>query len=94
MRPLAEGKRVEDHYYVSESVGISLGFFLVAVHAASLCSLVSTPMGAGKEIGALLGRPKHERLYALMPIGFPAPDATVPFRPEERKPLDDIFTVI
>ena len=39
-------------------------------------------------------RPQHERLYALLPIGFPAPDATVPFRQPERKPLDEILTVV
>jgi len=90
----ADGRRSEDHYYVSESVGISLGIFLTALHSASLCSLVTTPMGAGKAIGALLGRPSHERLYALVPIGFPAPNATVPYRPQQRKSLDEILTVV
>lgn len=42
----ADGRRSEDHYYVSESVGISLGIFLTALHSASLCSLVTTPMCA------------------------------------------------
>lgn len=82
------------HYYVSESMGISLGIFVTALHHASLCSLISTPMGAGAEIARLLGRPANERLFALLPVGFPRADATVPYRVALRKPLAEVLTVV
>ena len=37
-------------------------------------------MNAGSTILTLLKRPINERLFLLMPIGWPADDATVPFR--------------
>lgn len=38
--------------------------------------------------GPLLGRPEEERPFVLIPVGYPAADATVPAL--ERKPLDEI----
>ena len=60
------------HYYVSESVGIASGLLLAAVHRAGLCSLTHTPspMGFLREI---LGRPRGERPYLLIPVGHPVP---------------------
>jgi len=73
------GKK-EDHYYVNESVGIACGLLIVALHNANLVTLTSTPMGAEKGIRELLGRPNREKLFLLMPVGFPAAHATVPYR--------------
>ena len=78
------GKRI-DHYYVQESVGIACGLLIVAILNANLVTLTSTPMGAEKAIRELLGRPDREKLYLLLPVGFPAKDATVPYRNQERK---------
>lgn len=69
------GKR--KHYFVRESVGISVGFLLAALHNAGLATLTHSPspMGFLKEI---LGRPENERPFLLIPVGYPAPDATTP----------------
>lgn len=82
------------HYYVQQSVGIAVGLFVTALHASGLCSLVSTPMGAEAELAALFERPSNEKLFALIPVGLPAKDATVPFRDPVRKPLEEIMEVI
>lgn len=37
----------------------------------------------------ILGRPRHERPYLVIPVGYPAPDATVP--DIERKPLSEVL---
>lgn len=88
------GERV-DHYYPNESVGIACGMLLNAIHNANLATLTSTPMGAEKAIRTLLGRPEHEKVFLLLPVGFPASDATVPHRTEAtlRKPLAKISQV-
>ena len=43
-------------------------------------------MGFLREI---LGRPKNERPYLLMPVGYPTGDAEVP--DIDRKPLEDVL---
>eukprot|EP01062_Namystynia_karyoxenos_P082081 TRINITY_DN9175_c0_g1_i1.p2 TRINITY_DN9175_c0_g1~~TRINITY_DN9175_c0_g1_i1.p2 ORF type:complete len:302 (+),score=115.92 TRINITY_DN9175_c0_g1_i1:88-993(+) len=75
-------------YYPEQSVGISVGLFLNAVHNAGLVTLTSTPMGAETGVRELLGRPENERLYLLMPVGFPADDCTIPNI--TRKPAHEI----
>ncbi len=90
-----DGKRI-DHYYVGESCGIATGMLLAALHNVGLATLTSTPMGAGRRIREILGRPSNEKVYLLLPIGFPAADATVPYRSslELRKPLHRIMSLI
>jgi hypothetical protein len=39
-------------------------------------------------LGQILGRPKGERPYVLIPVGYPAPGARVP--DIRRKPLDEV----
>ena len=92
-RDAATGARVEN-YYVMQNVGIAAGFFIAAVHNAGLVTLPSTPMGAEKSIRELLGRPDNEKVFLLLPIGFPAKGATVPYRArgKERKPLAEIMS--
>lgn len=71
------GEEKVKHYYVQESVGIATGFLLAALHLSGLATLTHTPspMGFLQEI---LGRPKNERPFVLIPVGLPAADATVP----------------
>jgi iodotyrosine deiodinase len=85
-RPGADGAKVK-HYYVRESVGIAVGFLLAALEAAGLCALTHTPSPMGF-LRELLERPKHERAFALIPVGYPADDAVVPDL--ERKPLEEV----
>lgn len=77
------------HYYVRESVGIAVGFLLTALHLSGLATLTHAPSPMGF-LTEILERPEGERPFLLIPVGYPAPDATVPDLP--KKSLDD-FTV-
>ena len=71
-----EAARVK-HYYVRESVGIAVGFLLAALTHAGLATLTHTPSPMGF-LRDILGRPENERPYVVIPVGYPAADATVP----------------
>ena len=73
----AEGEMKTKHYYVQESVGIATGFLLAALHMSGLATLTHTPSPMGF-LSNILNRPKNERPFVLIPVGLPAPDATVP----------------
>ncbi|MEU4366620.1 nitroreductase family protein [Micromonospora chersina] len=75
-------------YYVKESVGIAVGFLLAALHEAGLATLTHTPSPM-RFLNEILGRPREERGYVVVPVGYPAPDAEVPAI--DRKPLDEIL---
>ena len=74
-------------YYVKESVGIAVGFLLAALHRAGLSTLTHTPSPM-KFLNEILGRPAEERGFLVVPVGYPASDATVPAL--ERKSLDEV----
>lgn len=76
------------HYYVRESVGIAVGFLLASLTHAGLATLTHTPSPMGF-LRELLERPENERAYVVIPVGFPAPDATVP--EITRKGLGDVL---
>jgi len=82
-----EEGQARKNYYVKESVGIACGLFITALHEMGLATLTHTPSPMGF-LRDILGRPANERPYILFPVGFPAPDATVP--DIERKPLDEV----
>lgn len=65
------------NYYVNESVGIACGFLLMALQNAGLVSLTHTPSPMGF-LERILERPKNEKAYLLIPVGFPAKNAEVP----------------
>ena len=73
----ADGEMKTKHYYVQESVGIATGFLLAALHMAGLATLTHTPSPMGF-LSTIFNRPKNERPFVLIPVGLPAPDATVP----------------
>lgn len=75
------------HYYSEESVGIAVGFLLSALHISGLATLTHTPSPM-RFLREILGRPPNERPYVLIPVGYPAEDATVPVI--EKKSLADI----
>ncbi len=83
----ADARKVK-HYYVQESVGISVGFFLASLAAAGLSTLTHTPnpMGFLREI---LDRPENERAFVVIPIGYAADDAQVPKIAKKR--LDEVL---
>lgn len=76
------------HYYHEISASISVGLLLAAIQNAGLCSVTTTPLNAGPQLRALLHRPENEKVLVLLPISYPADNATVPNL--HRKPLDDI----
>src|SRR6266478_807995 len=75
--PTSEGEKKIKHYYVQESVGIATGFLLAALHMSGLATLTHTPSPTGF-LSSIVGRPKNERPFLLIPVGFPSPGATVP----------------
>ncbi len=68
---------VRKHYYARESVGVACGLFLAAIHQMGLVTLTHTPSPMGF-LNTVLGRPKNERPFVLLPIGYPADDCQVP----------------
>ncbi|MFN4156974.1 MAG: nitroreductase family protein [Gemmobacter sp.] len=86
-----DGTRYKN-YYVPESVGIATGFLIAALHHAGLVCLEHTP-NPMKFLGPLCGRPDHEKPVMILPVGWPAPDATVPAVAKRKKPLNQILTV-
>lgn len=84
---LAEDGTRSKHYYVDESVGIAVGLLVAAIHRAGLATLTHTP-APRRVLEDLLDRPRNERAYLLMPVGYPAEGCQVPDL--ERKDLDEI----
>jgi iodotyrosine deiodinase len=74
-------------YYTQESCGIAAGLFVAAVHHMGLVTLTHTPSPMGF-LGQILERPPNEKAFLVMPVGYPAIDATVPKL--VRKPLEEI----
>ena len=85
---LDDGRKVKN-YYVTESVGIALGFLIAALHHAGLATLTHTPSPMGF-LSTVLERPANERAYLLLVAGFPADGVLVP--DITKKPLEEIAT--
>ncbi len=81
---LPDGRKVK-HYYPVESTGLATGILITALHRAGLATLTHTPSPM-KFLNEILGRPKSERPFLLLVVGYPADDAEVP--DIGRKPLD------
>jgi len=79
------------NYYVNESVGIAAGFLLAALHHAGLATLTHTPSPMNF-LGEILNRPKNEKAFLLIPVGYPAKDAEVP--DISKKPFSEISTIV
>lgn len=88
---IGEGEEKEPTYYSQESVGIAVGLLLAALHNAGLATLTHTPSPM-KFLQEILGRPKNEVPFVLIPVGYPTEDARVPNL--KRKSLDEIMEII
>ena len=84
---LDEDGKKHNNYYVKESIGLACGMLLSAIHNAGLSSLTHTPSPMNFLI-KILDRPKNERPFLLIPVGYPADDCKVPAL--QRKPLESI----
>ena len=87
---LPDGRKVK-HYYPAESTGLATGILITALHRAGLVLLTHTPSPMGF-LNELLDRPKRERPFLLLVVGYPAKDAMVP--DIHRKTLDEFVTFI
>lgn len=88
---IVEDGESEPTYYSQESVGIAVGLLLAALHNMGLATLTHTPSPM-RFLQEILGRPKNEIPFVLIPVGYPADDAKVP--DISRKELSEIMTVI
>ena len=86
-----ENGETEPTYYSQESVGIAVGMLLAALHNMGLATLTHTPSPM-KFLQEILGRPRNEVPFVLIPVGYPADDARVP--DITRKPLEEIMQVV
>jgi len=87
---LPDGRKVK-HYYPVESTGLATGILITALHQAGLATLTHTPSPM-KFLNEILGRPKSERPFLLLVVGYPADDARVP--DIKRKSLDDFVSFV
>lgn len=86
---MEEGKKA-NNYYVNESVGIAVGMLLAALHQSGLATLTHTPSPMNF-LADILERPKNERAFLLIPVGYPAENTEVPNI--TRKSLEEICKV-
>jgi iodotyrosine deiodinase len=86
-----DGTRYKN-YYVPESVGIATGMLITAIHHAGLVCLEHTP-NPMKFLPEMCGRPASEKAVMILPVGYPAKDATVPAVAKRKKSLKQILTV-
>ena len=82
-----EGEKKSKNYYVQESVGIACGMLITAIHNAGLVTLTHTPSPMNF-LSKILNRPKNEKPFLLLPIGYAAEDVTVPNL--KRKDISDV----
>jgi nitroreductase len=87
---LPDGRKVK-HYYPAESTGLATGILITALHHAGLATLTHTPSPM-KFLNEILERPKSERPFLLLVVGYPADGATVP--DISRKALDEFVSFI
>jgi len=87
---LPDGRKVK-HYYPVESTGLATGMLITALHQAGLATLTHTPSPM-KFLNEILGRPKSERPFLLLVVGYPADDARVP--DIKRKSLDEFVSFV
>lgn len=87
---LADGTKVK-HYYATESVGIATGVLITSIHHAGLASLTHTPSPMGF-LNDILNRPRSERPFLLLVVGYPDEAARVP--DIDKKPLSEIATFL
>ena len=88
---MLEKNKKKKNYYVNESVGISCGILLTALHNSGLATLTHTPSPMGFLEG-ILERPKNEKAFLLIPVGFPSKDAEVPSL--TKKPFNEVCNIL
>ena len=85
-----DGRKVK-HYYPTESTGLATGILITALHTAGLVTLTHTPSPM-KFLNEILGRPKSERPFLVLVVGYPDENAQVP--DINRKNLEDFVSFV
>ncbi len=88
---LNEDGSLKKHYYVNESVGISVGLFIAALQNMGLVTLTHTPSPMNF-LSKILKRPSNERAFLVLPVGYPSANAIVP--DISRKQAGEIMDII
>lgn len=78
------------NYYMPESVGIATGMLITALHMSGLATLTHTPSPM-KFLNEILHRPKNEKPFMLIVVGYPVANVTVP--DIARKPFSEISSL-
>jgi len=81
------------NYYVKESVGIATGILISCLHYSGLSMLTHTP-NPMIFLNKILKRPKNEKPFVLLVVGFPIKNCTVPKFAIQKKTIDIISTWI
>ena len=71
-----DGNKI-NNYYVNESVGIACGMMISAIQNAGLVTLTHTPSPMNF-LSKILNRPRNERAFLLLPVGYPKFPTYVP----------------
>ncbi|MFI5237013.1 MAG: nitroreductase family protein [Ignavibacteriales bacterium] len=87
---LLDGRQIKQ-YYAVESTGIATGILITAIHNAGLVSLTHTPSPMNF-LNEILSRPKNERPFLLLVVGYPVADAKVP--DIKKKSLQEIASFV
>ncbi len=80
------------NYYVKESVGIATGILISCLHFSGLAMLTHTPSPM-MFLNKILKRPKNEKPFVLLVVGFPSKKAKIPVYAKRKKMLKDISTI-
>jgi iodotyrosine deiodinase len=81
----------QQHYYVSESVGIATGILITGLHYAGLVMLIYTPVNM-RFLNNILNRPPNEKPFMVLVAGYPEKNAMVP--EIHKKSLEEIAEFI
>ena len=82
---------IDKNYYVNESIGISIGFLINALHNAGYASLTYTPAPV-MFLKDLLKRPSGETPVMVLVVGKPDPNYSLPVL--TKKTFDEIAEII
>ena len=79
------------HYYPAESTGLACGLLVSALHQSGLATLTHTPSPM-KFMNDIFQRPKTEKAFLLLVVGYPAASCQVP--DIKRKSLDEFTSTV
>ncbi len=88
---LKDNKKIKN-YYVKESVGIATGILITCLHMSGLCMLTHTPSPM-IFLNRILDRPKNEKPFVLLVVGYPKKNCQIPKFAKKKKKLNEILSI-